>query len=103
MPFGNRLKECREKNKLTQEQVAAFFGEDFSRQSVSKWEREECFPEVEKLLILATKLDVSLDDLFKDELSYLRGDKDASDFEEKYPGIIVGLKVFMEHLTKLER
>ena len=40
MPFGNQLKEYREKNNLTQEQVVAFFGADFSRQSVSKWERE---------------------------------------------------------------
>lgn len=38
MPFGNQLKEYREKNNLTQEQEASFFGADFSRQSVSKWD-----------------------------------------------------------------
>lgn len=50
MFFGEKLKQRREEKELTQEDVAAFFGDDFSRQSVSKWERGDAYPEVDKLL-----------------------------------------------------
>lgn len=36
MSFGNKLKRCREEKELTKEDMAAFFGEGFSRQPVSK-------------------------------------------------------------------
>jgi len=39
MPFGDRLKKRREEKGLTQDDIAGFFGEDFTRQAVSKWER----------------------------------------------------------------
>lgn len=50
MFFGEKLKQRREEKELTQEDVAAFFGDDFSRQSVSKWERGDAYSEVDKLL-----------------------------------------------------
>ena len=36
---------------MSQDDVAGFFGENFSRQAVSKWECGNGYPEVEKLLI----------------------------------------------------
>lgn len=39
---------------------------------MSKWERDEAFPEVEKLLKLAIKLGISLDELFEGELKGCR-------------------------------
>ena len=38
-----------------------------SRQAVSKWELGDAYPEVEKLLIIAGKLNVSLDNLMGTE------------------------------------
>ena len=64
--FGDKLKARREEKGLSQDDVADFFGENFSRQAVSKWERGGGYPEVEKLLVLAAKLDISLDALFED-------------------------------------
>ena len=49
--FGEKLKARREEKGLSQDDVADFFGEDFSRQAVSKWECGNGYPEVEKLLI----------------------------------------------------
>ena len=98
--FGEKLKARREEKGLSQDDVADFFGENFSRQAVSKWERGGSYPEVEKLLVLAAKLDISLDALFEDELNYLKK-KQPDEFLKKYPGVLAGLQAFINNLEKL--
>ena len=61
MSFSENLQAIRKKNRLSQEELAELLG--VSRQAVSKWELGEGYPEVEKLLILSKKLNVSLDGL----------------------------------------
>ena len=65
MSFGNNLQTIRKKNQLSQEALAEMLG--VSRQAVSKWELGEGYPEVDKLLLLSKKLNVSLDDLMADD------------------------------------
>jgi transcriptional regulator with XRE-family HTH domain len=98
--FGEKLKKRREEKGMSQDDVAGFFGENFSRQAVSKWERGDGYPEVNILLILVAKLDISLDILFEEELNYLKK-KTPNDMMEKYPGVEAGLKVIVEYLSKL--
>lgn len=97
--FGEKLKARREEKGLSQDDVADFFGDNFSRQAVSKWERDSSYPEVEKLLVLAAKLDISLDALFEDELNYLK--KQPDELLKKYPGVLAGLQAFIDDLEKL--
>lgn len=59
MSFADNLRELRKENNLTQEELAELL--EVSRQSVSKWEQGIGYPEVEKLLILSEKMNVSLD------------------------------------------
>jgi transcriptional regulator with XRE-family HTH domain len=101
MSFGEKLKSRREEKGLSQDDVADFFGESFSRQAVSKWERNEGYPEVNTLLVLAARLDISLDELFEEELNYLTKNKNNSDITEKYPGAVAGLRVLSDYLSKL--
>ncbi len=61
MSFSKNLQDIRKKNQLSQEELAELLG--VSRQAVSKWELGEGYPEVEKLLVLSKKLNVSLDSL----------------------------------------
>ena len=61
MSFSENLQAVRKKNQLSQEELAELLG--VSRQAVSKWELGDGYPEVEKLLILSKKLNVSLDSL----------------------------------------
>ena len=100
LTFGEKLKKRREEKGLSQNDVADFFGENFSRQAVSKWERDDGYPEVEKLLILASRLDVSLDILFEEELDYLKK-KTSNNIMKKYPGIVAGINVLVEYFSKL--
>lgn len=65
MSFSENLQAIRKKNQLSQEALAELLG--VSRQAVSKWELGEGYPEVEKLLALSKKLNVSLDSLLGEE------------------------------------
>ena len=65
MSFGENLQTIRKKNQLSQEGLAEMLG--VSRQAVSKWELGEGYPEVDKLLILSKKLNISLDSLLGEE------------------------------------
>ncbi|MEE0706453.1 MAG: helix-turn-helix transcriptional regulator [Adlercreutzia sp.] len=61
MSFRNNLQYLRASHSMTQEQLAMLLG--VSRQSVTKWEAEKSYPEMDKLLKMCQIFDVSLDDL----------------------------------------
>ena len=61
MSFAENLKQIRKDNHLSQEELAELL--NVSRQAVSKWEQDQGYPEVEKLLLLSDKLHISLDAL----------------------------------------
>ena len=67
MSFAENLKQLRKAKQLSQEELAEIL--DVSRQAVSKWEQGMGYPEVEKLLLLSSKLNISLDYLMATELS----------------------------------
>ena len=56
---------------LSQEELAEILG--VSRQAVSKWEQGDGYPEVEKLLLLSSKLNISLDNLMSTEFAQKSG------------------------------
>lgn len=66
MGFAENLKQIRKQNNLSQEDLAELL--DVSRQAVSKWEQGTGYPEVDKLLLLSNKLNVSLDSLMATEI-----------------------------------
>lgn len=63
--FGKRLREFRERKKLTQKEVAVKIG--VSEQAVSKWENGICLPDIYNLKLLARVLNVSVDCLLDTE------------------------------------
>ena len=67
MSFAENLKQLRKEKQLSQEELAELL--DVSRQAVSKWEQGIGYPEVEKLLLLSSKLNVSLDSLMETEIA----------------------------------
>lgn len=63
MSFGTNLQALRRRNNMTQEGLADALG--VSRQSVSKWESDGSFPEMDKLLQLCDLFGCSLDALVR--------------------------------------
>lgn len=67
MNFAENLQRIRKERHLSQEELAEML--NVSRQAVSKWEQGEGYPEVEKLLLMSSKLNVSLDGLMSTEIA----------------------------------
>lgn len=67
MKFSEKLQKLRKENNLSQEQLADKL--DVSRQSVSKWESGQTYPEMDKLLTMCKLFNVTLDDLTNDEIN----------------------------------
>jgi transcriptional regulator with XRE-family HTH domain len=59
MSFGEKLKELRLREELSQEQFAERL--NVSRSAVAKWEAGAGIPETENLLVIAREFSVSLD------------------------------------------
>ena len=67
MSFRDNLQHLRATRNMTQEQLAMLLG--VSRQSVTKWEAEKSYPEMDKLLKLCQIFDCTLDDLVHGDLT----------------------------------
>ena len=75
MSFRDNLQHLRATRNMTQEQLAMLVG--VSRQSVTKWESERAYPEMDKLLKLCQIFDCSLDDLVSGDLTAREADASA--------------------------
>lgn len=67
MKFSEKLQKLRKENNLSQEQLADML--DVSRQSVSKWESGQTYPEMDKLIAMCKIFKCTLDDLTNDNIS----------------------------------
>lgn len=67
MSLGENLQFLRKRDNMTQEQLAEAL--EVSRQSVSKWESDSTYPEMDKLLQMANMFHCSLDDLIQNDIS----------------------------------
>lgn len=91
MSFHKKLKEERVRKELSQEELAKML--NISRQSISKWERKEGYPNIETLIDLSYLLEISLDELLKSDVDLK--EKIIKDSKElKYPR----LKMFSDIL-----
>lgn len=61
MKFNERLMALRKKQGLSQEELGFELG--VSRQTVSKWELGQSYPDFQRLVLLADHYDISLDEL----------------------------------------
>lgn len=85
MSIGEKLAEARREKNLTQEQLAELLG--VTRQSISRWEQNQAYPEMEKILRLADILNVSCDYLLKDNVT----EKDCDTVGKRKPFMLTRL------------
>lgn len=67
MKFGDKLILLRKKNGLSQEELASKL--NVSRQSVSKWESNNTYPETDKIIQICNLFDCRMDDLINDKVN----------------------------------
>lgn len=82
MDFGDRLKQYRMNEGLSQEQLAEKIG--VSRQAITKWETKRGLPDVENMVILAEIFKMTLDELVLQETRKQEQDKGIFESETIY-------------------
>lgn len=80
MNLSKNLYYLRKRDKITQEELAERLG--VSRQSVSKWETGEAYPEMEKLVALCDLYRITLDELVKNDLTASENADNSANPEE---------------------
>lgn len=100
MSLGQNLQFLRKRDNITQEQLAEEL--EVSRQSVSKWESDTTYPEMDKLLQLASFFHCTLDDLVQKDIStqYVEDKCDYDQFMNQFSiKITLGIGLILSGLT----
>jgi len=82
MNLSDNLKKIRKDNNLSQEQLAEKLG--VSRQSVSKWESNQTYPEMDKVLQICQMFNLNVDELLNRNLKEVKDKKDSKNSINKY-------------------
>lgn len=80
--LGDKIYSLRKNRKISQEEFAEIL--NVSRQAVSKWERNESKPDIDKLIVIAKLFNVSIDYLLSHELNYSNIDSFLNELKECY-------------------
>ena len=63
MKLGQTILDIRKERKMTQEEFAQIF--HVTRQTVSNWEKEKNYPDLETLIFMSDEFNISLDVMLK--------------------------------------
>lgn len=80
MELHQRLIDLRKARGLSQEELVEKLY--VSRQTISNWERGRTYPDINSLLLMATFFDVSLDNLIKGDVDFMKHQVDQSQFKK---------------------
>ena len=72
MTFGQRIQQIRIEHGLSQEEFADKLGT--TRQTVSRWELDQTYPEIAKIVLISKLFSVSTDSILKDGISTFETD-----------------------------
>lgn len=92
MSIGKQIQTIRKTNHLTQEQFGNLF--HVTRQTVSNWENEKNYPDLQTLITLSDRYEISLDTILKDDNKMVQ----TIDRERLY-GCIKKQKTMIDFLT----
>ena len=82
MNLSDNLKKIRKENNLTQEDLAEKLG--VSRQSVSKWESNQAYPEMDKVVQICKMFNLNMDDLLNQDIKEVNNSKQQRNTINKY-------------------
>lgn len=92
MNLNENLRKIRKENNLSQEQLADKLG--VSRQSVSKWESGQAYPEMDKMLKLCEMFNLNIDDLLNQDITQINEAKQSKNNINKF------IEDFLNYVTK---
>ena len=93
MNIGKEISGIRNEQGLTQEEFAQMF--HVTRQTVSNWENEKSYPDLQSLVTMSDLFEISLDKLLKEDKKMVK----AMDKERLYGQFIKRKKSIMDFFT----
>jgi transcriptional regulator with XRE-family HTH domain len=87
MELGKQIKKHRQEAQLSQEELAERIY--VSRQTISNWENDKSYPDVNSLVLLSETFQISLDKLIKGDIEVMKDVIQKEDIEKmnRYDGI----------------
>ncbi len=70
MNIGEKIIEIRKERKMTQEDLAKIF--HVTRQTVSNWEHEKSYPDLQTIIQISDEFNISLDKLLKEDIQMVK-------------------------------
>lgn len=98
MTFGERLYKLRKDKNISQEELADLL--DVSRQSISKWENDNAYPEMTRLLFMSDFFNVSLDYLMRG-VEETESEQETTSYEVR--GLLTVWNCFVSNLSNKQR
>lgn len=94
MDLGRKILQIRKENKMSQEEFSELF--HVTRQTISSWENSKSYPDVETLIKISEKFNISLDILLKDKKMIKNIDKKIKNNKKlKLLSIILLIGIFL--------
>ena len=86
MNIGEKIIEIRKERKMTQEDFAKIF--HVTRQTVSNWEHEKSYPDLQTIIQISDEFNISLDKLLKEDIQMVK----KIDSYKKYKKVFWGIR-----------
>jgi len=93
MSLSKKIISIRKENNLNQESLAEIL--NVSRQTVSNWENNKCYPDIETLILISDKFNLSLDTLLKDDMKMIREIDKKVEKNSQLKKIIIVLSIIL--------
>ena len=89
MNIGAKIIEIRKKRNMTQEDFAKIF--HVTRQTVSNWENQKSYPDLQTLVQISDEFDVSLDTLLKEDMVMVKKIDNFKVYKKAFIGLTAGV------------
>jgi len=93
MSLGEKIVKIRKDNKMSQEEFAEIF--NVTRQTISSWENTKSYPDIETLIKISDKFNISLDILLKGDENMVKNIDDSVKNNKKNKKIILILIIIL--------
>ena len=80
MQLGKHIKQLRHEKSLSQEKLAEMVY--VSRQTISNWENDKSYPDINSLVLLSQVLDVTIDQLIKEDIEMMEEQLNQDDIRK---------------------
>lgn len=89
MNIGVKIIEIRKKRNMTQEDFAKIF--HVTRQTVSNWENQKSYPDLQTLVQISDEFDVSLDTMLKEDMVMVKKIDNFKIYKKAFMGLTAGV------------